>query len=997
MRIVVGIVIALAASIGLVGFLRNTPPEDNSKRRQVEAPPTPPAAQRRASIQSVQRALMLKQYDSALRDARKLIARDPNNWEAYMLAAESAAELKQFDDALSLYSQVPESAKYAAHAKWASGEICFLLNKATAAVEHLQASVQINPAMTPAHQRLSLLLNGLGRRFEAYPHMVQVIKSGKFTPFDLMLVGNLKKSIDSPDKIQRFRESVPDDLLPTLGTIVTHNNHSEHAAALQLLEPLLDACPESIEAHAQQGIALSKISPELLPRWNMELPTQCDSHPEIWALRAQTLEANAPKAAVAACSLAIELEPMHLVAHTLAAKLLTRLGDSELAQSFAKRASDLQKINIALEQLYESPKYTKPIREASELALKLGRRWESALWARYAMQIEPTAMWPREIMAIINPAQTLKRTTPFVDPSVIAPLIAEMKRKYPSNVIQAEIAKLLSTPPADDLRSGEVRLAKADASLRLVDVTQSLGIDFLFDSNVKAAGVGRRMFEATGGGVGVLDYDNDGRPDLYFAQGGIFAARAETNQPSDQLFRNLAAKSPGRMSARLENVTQAGRVNETRFSQGVAVGDLDGDGFDDVYVCNVGNNTLLLNQGDGSFIDASQQIQGDTKQWTCSAAIVDLDNDGFPEIYNADYVTGEQAYERVCTIGGRPAACAPLAFTPTQDWIIRATESGEFAKSRSALRDGTATYSLGVLAYRIGEAARPSVFVAVDQQANLLLNPKTAEGPLALIDEAVGAGVAYDASGAAQACMGIAAGDVNHDGEVDLFITNFHLEYDTLYVDQGGYYEDLSTASGTVAATRPMLGFGCLFTDFQLDGNLDLLVLNGHLDDHTHTGVPEKMPAQAFLGLGGGRFEEIKPDAIGEYFKQLRLGRGLAKLDIDADGREDYVCCDLEDPVVILRGESEVVGKTVSISLVGTRSDRNAFCTRVTLRSKGYKRTQQLVAGNGYQVTNERVLRFAIPPEIDKISAEIDWPSGIKQHVNGIRPGERIVVVEAER
>ncbi len=993
MRWVVGSVVVFAVSIGAaVGFLRLDQPSERAERSP------PPKELPPVTIHAVQRALALKQYDSALKAGRELIAADTSNWEAHMLAADAATQLKKYDDAIKLYSQIPDSADHAATARWACGEICLLLNRATDSLEFFHAANALNPSMAPAHQRLSLLLNGLGRRFEAYPHMVEVIKSGKFTPFDLMLVGNLKKSVDSPDKIKRFLAAAPDDLLPTLGTIVTHNNHSEHTDALQLLEPLIAKHPEVIEAHAQQGIAFAKISPSRLPRWNAGLPPQSDSHPEIWALRAEMLEAVAPRAAIAACARAIELEPMHLVAHTLLAKLLTRLHDSELSRAFATRANDIQKINIALEQLYESPQYTKPIREASELAIKLGRYWESALGARYALQIEPAAAWPREIMASIDPAKTLRRNTPFVDARVLAPLLAKLKRRYPANTIELEIAKLKPPQPSESASSSNgPRIATThNVDLRLEDVTRELGVNFVFDSNVAAAGVGRRMFEATGGGVGVLDYDNDGRPDLYFAQGGTFEPESGAKQPSDQLYRNIRAHNVDGISVHLNDVTSSSRVSETKFSQGIAVGDVDGDGFDDIYVCNVGRNSLLLNQGDGSFVDASQQIADAVDQWTCSAAIVDLDNDGLPEIYNADYVTGSEAYDRVCTIGGRPAACAPLAFTPTRDWVIKPDSQGGFARISGVLPPNTATYSLGVLAYRIGESRRPSVFVAVDQQANLLLSAKTETGPLELVDEGLGAGVAYDAAGAAQACMGIAAGDVNHDGEVDMFVTNFHLEYNTLYVEQGGYYEDLSAASGTVAATRPMLGFGCQFTDFQLDGIPDLLILNGHLDDHTHTGVPEKMPAQAFLGLGGGRFEELQPNAIGDYFTRLRLGRGLAKLDLDGDGREDYVCCDLEEPIVILQGKSEVVGDTITISLVGTHSDRNAFCTRVTLKGDDFERTQQLVAGNGYQVTNERVLRFAVPRGSDTLSADIDWPSGNKQHIDGLQRGERRVIVEGQ-
>lgn len=949
-----------------------------------------PLRQPRQNLGTARRAFESRRYEDALKICRELVDHDASDWRVWMLAAESATKLGDFDESLAMYARIPNSAEQAATARWAEGEIYLHLAKATLAIERLQSAVKLQPSLTVAHQRLSLLLNGLGRRYEAFPHMVAVIKSGKFTPEDLLLVGNLKKSIDTPEQVARFLAAVPDDLLPTLGTIATHNSLSEHDDALTLLSPLLAAHPDLVEAHVQRGIALATVAPEKLTQWDAELPVAGDEHPDVWVLRARILQDTQPKQAIAACAKTLELDPMHLIAHTMLAKLLSRQGDSQLSQAVETRARQIQQVNIALEQIFVSPQSPKAVREAAELTLALGRRWEAANWAQYGARLQPTAVWPQQVLSTIQPSQTLTPATPFIVPDVLAPLVSSLRSSYELGDIRSAIAAA-PVPQSTSQRNGSV----AGNPIRLEDVTDALGVNFTFDNNRAAAGEGRRMFETTGGGAGVLDFDNDGRPDLYFAQAGSLEQAENPEQPSDQLFRN-AIDLKKDLGAKFENVTAASRVIETQFSQGIAVGDVDGDGFDDVYVCNVGRNSLLLNQGDGSFVNATELISNTVPRWTCSATIVDLDLDGLPEIYNADYVTGDDAYERICAIGGKPRSCPPLVFDGTSDVVLSATDDGRFSAIENALPATARTYSLGVIAFRIGENRRPSVFVAVDQQANLLLSPTADTGPVELFDEALVSGVAYDAAGAAQACMGIATDDVNHDGNVDMFITNFHLEYNTLYIQQDSFFEDRSAASGTVPATRPVLGFGCQFTDFQLDGESDLLVLNGHVDDQSHVGVPHQMPAQVFVGAGGGRFSTLKPGDAGEYFQRPRLGRGLAKLDFDADGREDFVCCDLESPVVVLHGESESVGRMITIALVGTQSDRNAFCSRVTLKAGGFERTQQLVAGGGYQVSNQRVLRFSVPADVKECVAEIQWPNGTQQHVEGLRPGSHHTVVESQ-
>ena len=290
-----------------------------------------------------------------------------------------------------------------------------------------------------------------------------------------------------------------------------------------------------------------------------------------------------------------------------------------------------------------------------------------------------------------------------------------------------------------------------------------------------------------------------------------------------------------------------------------------------------------------------------------------------------------------------------------------------------------AANSLGLLVFRLANEMLPHVFVSVDQQANLLLRigqRPTPDGQLAVDNESLLTGIAYDSAGRAQACMGIAAGDITSDGEIDLLVTNFYLEYNTLYLQRNGLFEDATGRSGTQAETTNMLGFGAQFLDCQLDGFQDLIVLNGHIDDHTHVGVAEQMPAQLFVGMPGPRFTDVPAEKAGGFFAEPRLGRALAKTDLNRDGLTDVVCTDLESPTAILLNRSQTEGNSLTLRLVGVQSDRNAIGTVARLSGENYLQTLQLTGGSGYQASNERMLSFSLPHGAGGLALEITWPSG---------------------
>ena len=287
--------------------------------------------------------------------------------------------------------------------------------------------------------------------------------------------------------------------------------------------------------------------------------------------------------------------------------------------------------------------------------------------------------------------------------------------------------------------------------------------------------------------------------------------------------------------------------------------------------------------------------------------------------------------------------------------------------------------------------------MANDQVANLMLiaKPDTSSTfGIRYEDHGLLNGLAYDGEGKAQACMGVAAGDTNRDGAIDLLVTNYFDETNTLYLQEpNGIFRDATRSSGLVAPSLKMLGFGAQFLDAQNDGEADLVVLNGHIDDMTHAGMGYRMRSQFFLGNGQAKWVELKPKELGPYFERERLGRAMALIDFNRDGRQDFIATDLEEPTSLVRNDSQS-GNYLTIRLVGTKSHRDAIGTNVIMTVAGMARVQQLVSGCGYMASNEKILHFGLgsAERVDRI--ELDWPSGTRETYSDVPANTHWIAIE---
>jgi hypothetical protein len=409
--------------------------------------------------------------------------------------------------------------------------------------------------------------------------------------------------------------------------------------------------------------------------------------------------------------------------------------------------------------------------------------------------------------------------------------------------------------------------------------------------------------EMTGQGVALFDYDRDGDLDAYFVQGSMLGPNKDLSEatfpprgalpPTDRLFRNDLSSSPERAGEPyFQDVTVASGIVATGYGMGVATGDYDRDGWVDLYVTNFGPNQLWRNNGNGTFTDSTIQAGVGDALWGTSSTFADIDADGWPDLYVVNYVDFDlERNPRCFATSSRRDYCGPSAFSPQPDRLFRNRGDGTFEDvTHRLLRDYRAGPGLGVMTADFNGDGLLDLYVANDGAANQMW---LAQSDGTFVDDALFSGTAINRMGRPEASMGVDAADFDLDGDIDLFVTHLAGETNTLFVNDGsGLFEDRTVAVGLGSVSLPFTSFGTGWIDYDNDGLLDLLALNGAvriLEDQAAAGdpYPLKQPNQLFRNLGG-RFEDVTGVA-GDAFAALEISRGAAFGDIDNDGDTDIL------------------------------------------------------------------------------------------------------------
>ncbi|WP_278470261.1 FG-GAP-like repeat-containing protein [Gimesia maris] len=898
---------------------------------------------------------------------------------AAMLGAEIAIKERNPVEVIRYYEHVPDNgSRESLKARTRSGELyLFQLKQLSKAQDEFLRAQKLFPDDSHLLERLSYLYGLTARSWEAVPVRIKLLKQDRVDPLILYLLAMSDRSLENPQLISEYSEVAPEDPLVQLVEARQEMDRQEYAAAEERLVKLVSTQPELSQAQVLLGQILLLNNEEILFRkWQDSLSDQVRQHPDIWSVEGQWYQKQGKTELAIRCfAETLKRDSTNSTACYQLGQLLKQAGNQN-AESLLEYAKKLQKYEGLVKVVY-GDRDLQVAPQMVALAKELGLFWEAYGWSRASLLLDPQLEWAQVTMRDLEPELTdLKLTRMTAGRNPVAQLALP---------IQKSVSGERMTEPT--IRRDEEDVI---SSISFEEVAEAAGISFQYFNGHDWPGTDHKMYEFTGGGVGVLDFNADGWPDLYLTQGATWPANEQQKQYYDRLFENQG-------DGTFRDVTGSTGIIENRFSQGVTIGDLNNDGFDDIYVGNIGFNRLYLNNGDGTYTE-SDQAKGAEDDWTTSCLIADLNGDGAPEIYAVNYLTGDDIFDRVCqTADGSVRSCMPLNFPAAQDQLFENMNNGQFENITSSSGIQVAEgKGLGIVAADLKGKGFPDLFIANDAVANFfMVNQGT--GKTTFQEKALLSGLAFNAQGRTEACMGVAAGDADTDGLLDIYVTNYFRETNTLYRQLSpDSFIDGTQRANMADTTLYQLGFGTQFLDADLDGLLDLLIVNGHVENLSADAVPWQMKPQLMLNRGKGVFQELQTPESGPFFQQKRLGRGLARLDWNRDGREEAVVGSLDQPVALLKNTTKSHGHRLVVTLTGTKSSRDAIGTTVRLKRNGQALVRQLTAGDGYQARNQRHLVFGTGTITTDVQLEVSWPSGLKQVFEGIAVDQEIQLIEGQ-
>lgn len=831
------------------------------------------------------------------------------------------------------------------------------------------------PANAELRREAARLLNLAGRRYEANQHHLALVRSSSNSVDDLIFLANRHEPFAAPPIENAMRDPGSSEFRVTRAMILWRSGKLAEAAKL-LREQIAAAKDSSLEARALIGrVLLGQGRMEMLAQWNADLPPSSDEHPDVWYVRGVWAEYLKRQTVAMQCFRhAVRLDDSFAEAiFRLSAVGVNSLSDDVKSQMSARISSIEQYQDVCKSIFFKGPE-RQLVLQAVDLAESLQRFHEAAGWCRILI----TGMGSTE--------SGRERLRQLESQIAAGPDRAGAPRW---NLLADSIdpnSRIPAWPTPQSVDNGTK--GKVLAAQFVMDAA-SRNLVFEYENGAEAQS-GLMIQQSMGGGVAVLDYDRDAWPDVFFSQG-----KSHGGSVSDGLFRNLSGKSFAR-------VDQSASCGCDDYSHGAAVGDVNDDGFPDLYVANVGPNRLFINNGDGTFTPSSEQFGAE--RWTVSCAIADLNGDSFPDLFDVNYLEWGRPFTEVCTDSelSLPRTCPPDRFKGELNDLLLNSVDGEFSRATEEAGIGELFgKGLNVVAADFDGSRRLSLFIANDEVPNSFLQRET-EGPTRpdemprFINRADAAGLAFDGTGQALACMGVATSDVNHDGLLDMFVTNFYRQPNTLYLSiSTGVFQDATRSSGLAESGLLKLGFGTQFLDANLDGEPDLIVVNGHLDDFSRKGIPFAMQPQLHLNHGSAQFAESATEEAGPYFEEKHIARGIAKLDWNRDGLTDVAVSHIGKPVELLTNDTPRRGHYVTIQLIGVDSGRDAVGTTVTLTTNRETRWQQVTAGDGYASSNEKTLTFGLDDETVAESVTIVWPSGRIQEFRNIESEHHYIALES--
>jgi len=530
-------------------------------------------------------------------------------------------------------------------------------------------------------------------------------------------------------------------------------------------------------------------------------------------------------------------------------------------------------------------------------------------------------------------------------------------------------------------------LGDQPVEVRFTDITASAGITFKHAESAEK----RYLVESMSGGVALFDYDNDGYQDIYFVNCLTVGLARAGGKTKSTLYHNNG-------DGTFADVTDKSGLGDVGWGMGVAIGDYNNDGFDDVYVTCLGGNHLFKNNGNGTFSDVTKAAGVSDGRWSTGAAFVDYDHDGYLDLFVANYVEydlnhlPEFGKDKTCQYKGIAVQCGPRGMRGSGDSLFHNNRDGTFTdvSKKAGVSDPNGYFGMGVICSDFDDDGLIDIFVADDSTPNLLYH-NNGDGTFKEIGFV--SGTALSENGAEQGSMGVTVGDYDHDGRFDIFITNFVDDYDTLYHNDGrNFFTDVSYKTHVAAVSMPLVRWGTKFFDYDNDGWVDLFIACGHVYPQLEHYRQRKL---LHHNNRDGTFTEVAAQT-GAPLMQERAGRGAAFGDLDNDGDIDIVVNDLDGPPQVLRNDGGNANNSILIKTVGVKSNRDGIGARVRVVSGDLTQIDEVRSGGSYISQSDLRLHFGLEKRTKIDLIEIRWPSGVVDKITNANVNKILIVKEGQ-
>ena len=955
-------------------------PGSSPNPSETTAPSSEQIQAKPVSIARIRSQITRGDRDGAARLLKDYLLQKPDDPEALELAGDLASSELQVEEAIAQYTMAVEVSDAASEPLL--GKLAMELMKANRAMDSMEtlvSRVEQYPNHLQARYDLIGLSAMLGFPELAVPSSRWLTQQGKTSPEVLQVLADPQRVQADDELCNKMLDRYPEDQRLVYALARMDASDLKWDQVIEKLSNVLEAHPDFLPAHTLYGRALVELNRfEEIPAWHEATPSGAKQSPIHWFVSGAWAEHLKQFPQAARCywegvKLDDEGHPELLPALARTLRQIEREIEAKVVgEQIEKRAALRDALTTHFVREASSQQAAM---EVAKAMMSMGRTWEAEGWARFATTLKqyPLKDLKEQYLAIRN---RLTAESPWQDPELVI-----------SNRIDLSDLPALEWNQDGKIQKNE--LPERVAKLFFEDESKSRNWNHTCEVAPEALTEGHWIYQSMGGGIGVIDYDLDGWPDLAAAM--LNGIPRLANSDPNRIFRNH--------SGQFTETTPSTGYEDRGFGQGITVGDFNDDGFPDLFNANIGENRLYQNNGDGTFSEISKQAGLSGASWTTSATLADLDGDGISDLFETAYCGGDDPYQVPCkNRQGLYSTCTPLKFPAELDRVWKGQSDGTFSEvTGSWLNQETPGRGMGLQVGFLDDQEGLDVYVSNDMTVNHLWSGTRGEKPFQFTEVASVRGVAISGRSFSQASMGIAAGDPDADGDVDLFVTHFSDDHNTYYEQVGnGLWVDRTFPAGLGEASINQLGFGTEWIDFDNNSTQELVITNGHVDDVENKEIAYYMPAQLFELDTDGRWTIVPNSSLGQYFQKDHLGRALVSLDADRDGLRDLAITHLYEPASLLMNRSSDAGKSVSLRLVATQSQRDAIGTRVSFKVDGRTVHHQLFAGDGYMCSNQRELHLGVGNQTVIEEMTVKWPSGKTETVGPISTHAEILLIEGE-